>query len=483
MPIQHLGTIPAQTPALTQLLQGAAGGLQTGMGYYQQAQQQKDVLKQLNLEQMDKTATTAWEMWNLADESGKSAIERGIKENPELLALMEDRFYWVGGPEGGFIALAPPEADLPTFKATKLGDDVLLYNESDPSDTHVISAAEEPKETKWVEGEAGYFAPQLADGTLGETVYVGPEKATTDIHVYEQAYGLIYVDESDPSNPTVIKQVLKPTEEKTTAELLGERNERIKAAQTAVFNFLRIKYPESWMDIMDEKARVRIGSQLAVDYRERFKEELIIRSFSETDASKIASGSPFPMSITEVAAGWVAAKGRPDRRAEIEMMVKNNPLLLADAEEHPEVWDAEAGGFVEPLEEMGILDILLEPGKVREHIEELLTPEDIEKWKELQGYPKKGEPTKVPAEPAKVPIEPKLEPTAPVKEGVLYTPEIDEQVEADKAYAEKNPGSLEALQTFLKEKGYWDYELTGKWTDTLEDALREFYRDQVKKGL
>ena len=93
MPIQHLGTIPAQTPPLTQMLQGLAGGLQTGMGYRQQAQQRKDVLAQLNLEQMDKTAETAWEMWNLADESGKSAIERGIQENPELLALMEDRFY------------------------------------------------------------------------------------------------------------------------------------------------------------------------------------------------------------------------------------------------------------------------------------------------------------------------------------------------------------------------------------------------------
>lgn len=460
MPIEHLGTIPAQTPPLTQLLQGLAGGLQTGMGYYQQAQQRKDVFKQLNMEQMDKTAETAWEMWNLADESGKSAIERGIKENPELLALMEDRFYWVGGPEGGFVALAPPEADLPTFKATKLGDDVLLYNESDPSDTHVISAAEKPKETEWVEGEAGYFAPKLEDGTLGETVYVGPAKATSDIHVYEQAYGLIYVDESDPSNPVVIKQVLKPTEEKTTADLLKERNTRIKEAQTATFNFLRIKYPESWVDIMDEKARVRIGSQLATDYRERFEEELIIREFSATDAQQISRATPFPMSFPEIHAGWVAAKDRPDRRAEIEMMVKNNPLLLADAEEHPDLWDAEAQTFIKPFKEKTILEQLLEPSPGER---------PIDKWGGLDQikFEEEGVPTKVPAEPV-------------VKEDILYTPEIDEAVEEAKKDS-KDVEKMEALQTFLKDKGYWDYKITGKWTDTLEKALREFYRDYVKK--
>ena len=462
MPIQHLGTIPAQTSVLTQLLQGLAGGLQTGMGYYQQAQQRKDVLKQLGTEQMDKTATTAWEMWNLADESGKSAIERGIKENPELLALMEDRFYWVGGPEGGFIALAPPEANLPTWKATKLGDDVLLYNESDPSDTHIISAAEKPKETEWVEGEAGYFAPKLEDGTLGETVYVGPAKATSDIHVYEQAYGLIYVDESDPSNPVVLKQVLKPTEEKTTEELLKTRNDKIKDAQTAVFNFLRIKYPESWMDIMDEKALVRIGSQMGVDYRERFEEELLIRGFSETDAKKIAGGVPFPMDITEVYAGWVAAKDRPDRRAEIEMLVKANSLLLADAEEHPEVWDVEAGGFVEPFAEKSILEQLLKPSPGER---------PIDKWMGLDEIDFKGA---MPTEPSKVPIEPA------VKEEVLYTDEINEVV----AEAKKDSDDVEkmkALQTFLKDKGYWDYDITGKWTANLEKALREFYRDYAKK--
>ena len=456
MPIQHLGTIPAQTPPLTQMLQGLAGGLQTGMGYRQQAQQRKDVLAQLNLEQMDKTAETAWEMWNLADESGKSAIERGIQENPELLALMEDRFYWVGGPEGGFIALAPPEVDLPTFKATKLGDDVLLYNESDPSDTHIISAAEEPKEVEWVEGEAGYFAPKLADGTLGGTVYVGPAKATADIHVYEQAYGLIYVDESDPSNPIVIKQVLKPTEEKTTEDLLKIRNTKIKEAQAATFSFLRIKYPESWTDIMDEKARVRIGSQMAVDYRERFEEELTIRGFSATDSQKISRAAPFPMSIVEIHGGWVAAKDRPDRRAEIEMMVKANPLLLADAEEHPELWNAEAQTFITPFKEKTILEQLLEP-----------TPGErpIDKW---MGLDEVDFEEAVPAKPEAM------------KEGVLYTSEIDAAIKEAKADS-GDLGKIKSLQTFLKEKGYWDYDITGEWTATLEKALREFYQDYVKK--
>jgi hypothetical protein len=469
MPIQHLGTIPAQTPPLTQMLQGLAGGLQTGMGYYQQAQQRKDVLAQLNLEQMDKTAETAWEMWNLADESGKSAIERGIKENPELLALMEDRFYWVGGPEGGFIALAPPEADLPTFKATKLGDDVLLYNESDPEDTHIISAEEEPFETDWLGGEIGYFAPKLEDGTLGETVYIGSKKATTGVHVYKQAYGLIYVDESDPSNPVVIKQVLKPTEEKTTADLLKERNTRIKEAQTATFNFLRIKYPESWTDIMDEKARVRIGSQLAVDYRERFEEELRIRGFSEADAQKVSQAAPFPMSFSEIHAGWTAAKDRPDRRAEIEMMVKNNPLLLADAEEHPNLWNAELQTFIKPFKEKTILEQLLEPSPGER---------PIDKWMGLDEIDLEGA---MPTEPAKVPIEPKeAKSVTSSKEGVLYTPEINAVVEEAKEDS-KNVEKMKALQTFLKEKGYWDYNIAGKWTATLEKALREFYRDYVEK--
>lgn len=472
MPIQHLGTIPAQTPVLTQMLQGLAGGLQTGMGFglqkkqqqYQQATLDLEMEKQGN-EEFVKYAETMYGMWEKADEPTKSMIEEQIRANPTTVSRLEGLGYWWGGPEGGFATISPDPKDLPTYKATKLGEGVLLYNEKDPEDTVIISPEEKAWETEWVEGEAGYFAPTLEDGTLGETVYVGAEKDTSDVHVYKQAYGLIYIDESDPNNPVVIKQVLKPTEERTVEELLKDRNTRIKEAQTAVFNFLKIKYPESWTDIMDEKARVRIGSQMALDYRERFKEELIIRKFSETDATKISGGVPFPMDIIEIHAGWVAAKDRPDRRADIEMMVKGNPLLLADAEAHPEVWDAETGAFVEPLEERGILDILLDPGLARKQIEEILTPEDIEKWKELQQVPRKGEPTKVPA----------------MKERTLYTDEINAEVAKDKKYAEENPGSLKAMQKALKEEGYWDYNITGKWTTAFEKALRKFYQDQLKE--
>ena len=64
------------------------------------------------------------------------------------------------------------------------------------------------------------------------------------------------------------------------------------------------------------------------------------------------------------------------------------------------------------------------------------------------------------------------------KSGVLYTPEINNQVEQDKKYTEQNPDSISAIQSALKEKGYWDYAITGEWTIELENALRELYRDQ-----
>lgn len=466
MPVQYLGRTPARTSPLTQMLQGLAGGLKTGMGYYQQAEQQKtqqaaldfEMEKQSN-EEFVKYAETMYGMWEKADEPTKSMIEEQIRANPTTVSRLEGLGYWWGGPEGGFATISPDPDKLPTYKATKLGEGVLLYNEKDPEDTRIIPPEEESFESKWVEGEAGYFAPTLADGTLGETVYIGPEKDTSDIHVYKQAYGLIYIDESDPDNPVVIKQVLKPTDEKTAEELLMGRNTKIKEAQTAVFNFLRIKYPESWTDIMDEKARVRIGSQMALDYRERFKEELTIRGFSETDATKISRGVPFPMDILEIHAGWVAAKGRPDRRTDIEMMVKANPLLLADAETHPEVWDVELGGFLEPVEELNILEQLLAP-------ERMVGERPIDKWMGLDEL-EFGE---------AVPTEPKA-----MKEKVLYTDEINAEVAKDKKYAEENPGSLKAMQKALKAEGYWDYNITGKWTATFEKALRKFYRDQLKE--
>lgn len=466
MPVQYLGAIPAQKNPLTELLKGLVGGLQTGMGYYQQAQEQQykqsvldfEMEKQGN-EEFVKYAETMYGMWEKSDEPTKSMIEEQIRANPTTVSRLEGLGYWWGGPEGGFAAISPDPKDLPTYKATKLGDSVLLYNEKDPEDTVIIPPEEKKWELEWVEGETGYFAPKLEDGTLGETVYVGPEKDASDIHVYKQAYGLIYIDESDPNNPVVVKQVLKPTDVKTSAELLKDRNTKIKEAQTAVFNFLRIKYPESWTDIMDEKARVRIGSQMALDYRERFKEELTIRGFSETDATKISGGVPFPMDILEVYAGWVAAKGRPDRRTDIEMMIKANPLLLADAEAHPEVWDAELGGFLEPVEELNILEQLLAP-------ERMVGERPIDKWMGLDEV-EFGE---------VVPPEPKAK-----KEKVLYTDEINAEVAKDKKYAEENPGSLKAMQRALKEQGYWDYSITGKWTATFEKALRKFYRDQLKE--
>jgi len=64
------------------------------------------------------------------------------------------------------------------------------------------------------------------------------------------------------------------------------------------------------------------------------------------------------------------------------------------------------------------------------------------------------------------------------KTGVLYTPEINEQVEQDKKYTEQHPDSIAAIQKALKEKGYWDYAITGEWSTNLEKALRELYRDQ-----
>ena len=66
------------------------------------------------------------------------------------------------------------------------------------------------------------------------------------------------------------------------------------------------------------------------------------------------------------------------------------------------------------------------------------------------------------------------------KEGVLYTSEIDAAIKEAKADS-GDLGKMKSLQTFLKEKGYWDYNITGEWTATLEKALREFYQDYVKK--
>lgn len=463
MPIQHLGTIPAKTPPLTQMLQGLAGGLQTGMGYYQQAQERKAVLAQLSLEELDKTAESAWEMWKIADTAGKSAIESGIKANPELIALMEDRFYWTGGPEGGFLSLAIDEADLPVYKATKMGDDVLLWNESDPKDTHLIVAEEEPKEDKWLQGAGGYWQPVLPDGTMGEQVYIGPEKDTSNVHVRSITGGFVYVDESDPMNPVVLKTIVVPTAAKTPADLLADRNEKIKQARIATTARLQLKYPASWIDIIDKKERAKIGSQLAADYREWYMEELMTVGFDKADAQKISGGVPFPLDPREIYAAWVAAS--PDRRADIELLVKRKPELVADLEEHPELWDAEAGTFIVPTEELNWLQQLLQPDRVKGE-------RPIDKWMGLDEIEFEGA---VPTEPAKVP---KVIPLP--KEDVLYAPEINEQVEADKKYAEDNPGSLGALQTFLKEKGYWDYNITDKWTPELERALREFYRDQTK---
>jgi len=64
------------------------------------------------------------------------------------------------------------------------------------------------------------------------------------------------------------------------------------------------------------------------------------------------------------------------------------------------------------------------------------------------------------------------------KQPALHTPDINKQIEQDRQYTKENPDSLSAIQRTLKEQGYWDYEITGKWTELLENALRQFYREQ-----
>jgi hypothetical protein len=74
------------------------------------------------------------------------------------------------------------------------------------------------------------------------------------------------------------------------------------------------------------------------------------------------------------------------------------------------------------------------------------------------------------------PPETPAEPVAP-KNPALHTPEINTWIENDKKYIQQNPDAAAAFQKTLKEKGYWDYEITGRWTELLENALRMFYKE------
>lgn len=65
------------------------------------------------------------------------------------------------------------------------------------------------------------------------------------------------------------------------------------------------------------------------------------------------------------------------------------------------------------------------------------------------------------------------------KNPALHTPEIDKQIEQDKAN-QSNPEKIKLVQEWLKDQGYWDYEITGKWTEVFENALRMFYKENPK---
>lgn len=478
MPIQYLGTIPAQTSPLTQMLQGLAGGLQTGMGYMQQAKQQKYQQAVLDLEmqkwdvgQTDKYTESMWGLWSKADEATKTMIESKVKENPVFLGEMEKRGFWWGGPEGGFSTLVE---DVKTdYTLSTYGDDFLLWDKLNPEDREILTP-EKAEEAKLVAGEKGYFQYTKDGVPVGESFYVGPTIDPTDIKEFTHNGVILVVDMTDPSKPNVLSQITVPTAKKTPEELLKARTERRDKAYTRALGKVKLVYPTGVLGIEDQKIAADMASDMLTALRTYYKEELIVEGFDDAEAIKISGGVTLPLYATEVHAAWVAAKDLPGRRAEILELVKRDPRMIVDLEQYPDIWDAEKGTFVEPYEEMNWLERLLHPG--------LPTGErPIDRWMGLDEAELKGVvPTKKPIieAPAEVPPEPKVYP----EEGVLYTPEITAAVEEAKKDS-KDSGKMEALQTFLKEKGYWDYDITGKWTAILEKALREFYRDYVKKGL
>lgn len=65
------------------------------------------------------------------------------------------------------------------------------------------------------------------------------------------------------------------------------------------------------------------------------------------------------------------------------------------------------------------------------------------------------------------------------KNPALHTSEINKQIEQDKIN-QSNPEKIKLVQEWLKDQGYWNYEITGKWTEIFEKALRMYYRDNLK---
>jgi len=65
------------------------------------------------------------------------------------------------------------------------------------------------------------------------------------------------------------------------------------------------------------------------------------------------------------------------------------------------------------------------------------------------------------------------------KNPALYTPEINKQIEQDKQN-NSSPESVKLIQQYLKDNGYWNYEITGNWNELLENKLRMFYREQLQ---
>lgn len=477
MPVQYLGRTPARTSPLTQMLQGLAGGLKTGMGYMQQAEQQK--LRQAELDfAMEKRddefkqgmIKTIYQFGTMGDETAKAWAETLVKGNPETMALMERSGLWMGGPEGGFPMLAKEEPE-PPWEFNSAAGFGMIWNR----DTGEVKTRFDPKvlpKGELKEGETGYYQFFVDGKPVGDIQFVGdidPDKI-----VREEFEGVvIHIDMSDPNNPKQVgKPIVIPSREKTAEELLEARRARIEKASSMTDSTMRIPW-ESIVLIEDTTERERLMKEYEITRRSLFKENLILQDFSDDEATEIAKGARILPDLGFIHTSWSFAN--PRERARFEWFITNTPKLLREAEARPDIWDKDTGTFVKPLKEKGIVEQLITgikeyPEAITEKFKEL-----PEYWEDLKDKVKGVIPTeKIIEAPAEEPL-----PTTYPKEGVLYTPEINAWIEEAKADA-KDSGKMEALQIGLKEKGYWDYNITGKWTPTLERALRKFCRDYMK---